>query len=106
MPSSMDKEKFSRKQSFSMNRKENIRGNFVASEKLQKFFEAWLFDDKVKQKVKIAMGARRPIQIRNALKKILPTNFTKNCINRILITFVRDIILCINFIFRHFTTQI
>ena len=72
VPSSMDKEKFSRKQSsasFSMNRKENIRGNFVASEKLQKFFEAWLFDDNVKQKVKIAMGARRPIQIRNALKK-------------------------------------
>ena len=52
-----------------MNQNENIRGNFVASEKLQKFFEAWLFDDNVKQKVKIAMGSQKANQIRNALRK-------------------------------------
>ena len=72
VPSSTDKEKLRRKQSstsFTMDENENIRDNFVPSEKLQKVFETWLFDDKVKQKVKVAMGARKPIQIRNALRK-------------------------------------
>ena len=72
MPSPTDNAKFMQKlpsTSFSGEQKGRLKAKFAPSEKLQKFFETWLFDDTVKQKVKIAMGARKPIQIRNALKK-------------------------------------
>lgn len=46
----------------------NLDNNYNAI-LLKKYFQNWLFDDEMKQKVKIAMGARKPIQIRNALQK-------------------------------------